>query len=46
VITRKRLWLLTAFVLGFIGAYIWLAMWADERNQRFYEASEHRDWGG
>lgn len=39
-----------AFTLGaslvLAAAYLWLVLWADERNQRFYQANEPRNWIG
>ena len=32
--------------LGLVAVYVMLALWADERNQRFYEKSEPRNWQG
>ena len=34
-----------AVVFGVIGGYLWLALWADERSQRFYQATEPSRWG-
>lgn len=35
-----------AFGLLLFAAYVALALWVDERNQRFYQASEPRNWIG
>ena len=32
--------------LGLVDVYVMLTLWADERNQRFYEKSETRNWLG
>ena len=40
---------LVAFCLGMlvgVGGTVWLGLWADERNQRFYQANEPRNWVG
>ena len=34
--TSKWLLLAIALAFGAVGGYLWLALWADERNQRFY----------
>ena len=41
--------IIAAFCAGVafgVGSMIWLGLWADARNQRFYIATESRDWGG
>ena len=38
-----------AFCLGMlvgVGGMVWLGLWADDRNQRFYQAHEPRNWVG
>jgi hypothetical protein len=35
-----------AFGLLLVLAYAALALWVDERNQRFYMANEPRNWAG
>ena len=38
-----------SFCLGVavgIGTMIWLGLWADDRNQRFYQVNEPRNWAG
>ena len=35
-----------AFGLLLFAAYVLLALWADERNQRFYMQHEPRNWVG
>lgn len=29
-----------------IAGYVWLALWADNRNQQFYMREEPRNWQG
>jgi hypothetical protein len=37
-------WLALGVIL--LAGYVWLALWADERNQRFFMATESRNWQG
>jgi hypothetical protein len=44
-ITTRRVAAIAVLALLLAAAYVWLAIWADERNQRFFLASEERpDW--
>jgi hypothetical protein len=33
-------------VTGLACGFVWLVLWADARNQRFYQAHEPRNWVG
>ena len=35
-----------AVAVGLVAIYVWLGLWADDRNQRFYMANEPRNWVG
>lgn len=30
--------------VGLVAVYVWLTLWADARNQRFYEVGESKSW--
>lgn len=43
----RRCALVGALVGGLlIAGYVWLALWADNRNQQFYMRAETRNWQG
>jgi hypothetical protein len=45
VITWRRVGAVAVLGLLLVAGYMCLALWADDRNQRFYIASEQRpDW--
>lgn len=35
-----------AVAIGVLVVFVWLTLWADERNQRFYMVNEPRNWVG
>lgn len=39
---KQKVCLGAAIGLGLFGAWVWLALWADARNQRFFQAEETR----
>ena len=45
-VTRRRLGVGAALALLLVAGYVALALWADERDQRFFMASEPRNWLG
>lgn len=43
----RRHWIALGLLIALGLAYVWLALWVDERNQRFFEAwNEPRNWMG
>lgn len=42
--TRRRLGIGAALALLLIAGYVALALWADERDQRFFMDSESKSW--
>ena len=38
--------LVGAVAAALVTVYVWLSLWADERNQRLYQSTEPRNWVG